>query len=513
MKPLLLIVTVPGVLALADDTHSAAAKQEQQRPAVAVAKAQSPFTLTLQVNKSMVLERPEGVRRISISNPDIAEAVAVSVTEILINGKSTGDTNLILWDPKGNRSTFDITVSSDSRSVESVQSQLDSELGPGITVTSDGKNVFLRGTAQDVISADRAVNIASTLGKVVNLLHVNVPPSTTQILLKVRFATVSRSAAEQYGFNVFSANAKGIGNSTTTQYGSYPSLTGTPGGSALSFQDLLNIFYFRPDLNIGAYIQALQEKNILQILAEPNLLTGSGQPASFLAGGEYPFPTIQGGASGVGQITIQFKEYGIRLNFLPVVTPRGSILLKVTPEVSSLDYTNGLTTNGYTIPGLSTRRVQTEVELENEQSFVIAGLLDKQITEQLNRIPGLANLPILGKLFQSKSYQANDTELLVVVTPELVKPVAAGGPVPGLNMAIPWPKDTSDKTPRTPGADVTGPPNPIQRVDTVPIEQLKSSPLSQPSGPGAQDTNGTQTPSMLPASNGTPGSQPPGSRN
>src|SRR5579875_1841992 len=196
MKTLFLIVALPAFLALADETHSAAvATPDHQQPVGAVSSPLSPSTLTLQINKSMVLERPQGVRRISISNPDIAEAVAVSSTEILINGKTTGDTNLILWDPKGNRTTFDITVLSDLRTVESVQSQLDSELGPGITVTSDGKNVFLRGTASTVIAADRAVNIASTLGKVVNLLRVTLPPSTTQILLKVRFATVSRSAA------------------------------------------------------------------------------------------------------------------------------------------------------------------------------------------------------------------------------------------------------------------------------------------------------------------------------
>jgi pilus assembly protein CpaC len=163
------------------------------------------------------------------------------------------------------------------------------------------------------------------------------------------------------------------------------------------------------------------------------------------------------------------------------------------------------------VPGLATRRVQTEVELENEQSFVIAGLLDKQITEQLNKIPGLASLPVLGKLFQSKSFQTNDTELLVVVTPELVRPIPANAQVPGLSMPLKWTKDMPQTAPRTPGADVTGPTGPIQRIDTVPIEQLKSLPLP-PNGRGAQDSNGTQAPSsMSPTPAGLSGGQQPGS--
>ncbi len=483
------------------------AAEKQVAPIPSSVPADPGSELTVPYNKSIVLERPAGVRRISISNGEIAEAVAVSSTEVLLNGKTPGETNLIIWDHKGNRSNFDVHVLSDSKDIDSVKGELLREVGSQVSVTVDGKTVFLRGTVADTTMADRAYNIASALGKVVNLLRVTVPASAPQIMLKVRFATVSRTAAQQLGFNIFSLNQKGVANATTTQYGSYPQLS-SPSTSS-SFQDLLNIFYFRPDLNIGAYIQALEEQNILEILAEPNLLTVSGQEASFIAGGEFPFPTIQGGASGVGQITIQFKEYGIRLNFLPVVTPRGSILLKVTPEVSSLDYTNGLTVSGYSVPGLSTRRVETQIELENKQSFVIAGLLDKQVTEQLNKVPGLANIPVLGKLFESKSYQKNDTELLVVVTPELVRPISADGKIPTIPMPMPLGKEMPDASPRTPGADVTGMPSPIQRFDTLPIEQLKSLPL--PQGTGPRDNQGESlTPTLAPAQTGTPPpSQPP----
>lgn len=467
--------------------------------------------LTVPFNKSIVLEEPAGVRRISITNGDIVEAVAVSTTEILLNGKNPGETSLIIWDPKGNRTNFNVHVLNDQTDIDGVREELAREVGPNVSLTVDDKTVFLRGTVANAIAADRAYNIASALGKVVNLLRVAVPPSAAQILLKVRFATVSRTAAEQLGINIFSLNQKGIANSTTTQFGQYPNISYP--NTSMSFQDLLNIFYYRPDLNIGAFIQALEAKNLLQILAEPNLLTLSGQQASFLAGGEFPFPTIQGGAGGVGQITIQFKEFGIRLNFTPTVTPRGTILLNVQPEVSSLDYSNGLTVNGFSVPGLASRRVQTEVELENRQSFVIAGLLDNQITEQLNKVPGLANIPILGKLFESKSIQKSDTELLIVVTPELVKPIAAGAARPELNWPLPWGKDMPDKAPQTPGADVTGPPPPIQRVDTLPIEVLKSSP-DQSTGQGTQDNNkgNAQMPALpsatTPPPSGTPSTPP-----
>jgi pilus assembly protein CpaC len=192
------------------------------------------------------------------------------------------------------------------------------------------------------------------------------------------------------------------------------------------------------------------------------------------------------------------------------VTPRGSILLKVEPEVSSLDYTNGLTVSGYTVPGLSTRRVQTEVELDNRQSFVIAGLLDKQVTEQFSKVPGLSSIPVLGKLFESKSYQKNDTDLLVVVTPELVNPIPENGKIPKLEMPMPLGKEMSDTAPRTPGGEITGFPAPIQRIETLPIEQLKSLELPQSAGQGSQDnkTGAIPGPASPSVTNGTNSSQP-----
>lgn len=456
------------------------------------ANAPSANDLTVVVNNSIVLERGTELRRISISNPDIAEAVAVSATEVLINGKSAGDTTLILWDAKGERVRYEVHVVPDNSKFDIVRNQLLKEVGPAASLTIEDGNVFLRGTVADITLADRAAAIAATLGKVVNLLRVVVPPGAPQILLKVRFANVSRSASAQLGFNFFSGNQKGIGTTTTAQFGQNPTgLIGGTTGQGLNLTDLLNIFYFRPDLNIGAVLQALEAKSLAQTLAEPNLLTVSGTPASFLAGGEFPFPTIQGGAAGVGQITIQFKEYGIRLNFLPVVTPRGTIQLQVTPEVSSLDYTNGLTVSGYTVPGLATRRVQTEVELQNGQSFVIAGLLDNELTQQFDKIPGIASVPVLGKLFQSRSLTRNNDELLVLVTPEIVGPIPGGVKPPSVNMPMPFLKDGVHPPPQNPGPDTTGPLEPLPMVNSLPVEELKSIQQSSAGNAGAPSSSGT----------------------
>ncbi len=431
--------------------------------------------ITLVVNKSVILDHASGVRRLSITNSEIAEAVAVSSVELLINGKSAGDTSLILWDRAGRRLKYDVHVVANDSKLDVIRAELVNEVGPNASLTLEDGNVFLRGTVADSILADRAAAIAGTLGKIVNLLRVSIPAEQPQILLKVRFASVSRTASLQLGFNFFSGNAKGVGSTTTAQYGQPPDgLLGGAAGSGLSLTDLLNIFYFRPDLNIGAVIQALEAKSQAEILAEPNLLTVSGRPASFLAGGEFPFPTIQGGGSGVGQITIEFKEFGIKLNFLPTITPTGAIHLVVTPEVSSLDYANGLTVGGFTVPGLSTRRVTTEIELQNGQSFVIAGLLNNQVTQQLDKIPGLANIPVLGKLFQSKSITKNDDELLVLVTPELVRPIPEGVKAPDLKMPLPFMKEGLKEAPRTSGAAVTGAPAPLPKFDSLPAEELKN---------------------------------------
>ena len=266
-----------------------------------------------------------------------------------------------------------------------------------------------------------------------------------QILLRVRFADVQRTAAQQFGVNIASTGALGTpGAVTTQQFG--PPTTGSVNGrigaplsgstSSFSFSDILNVFAFRPDLNLAATIRALQSQGLIQILAEPNLIATSGKEAVFLSGGEFPVPVVQGGGAA-GAVTVQFREFGIRLNFLPQVTEDNTIKLHVRPEVSSLDFANAVTISGFIIPALVTRRVETDVELAPGQSFVIAGLLDQRVTESLVRIPGLASIPLLGAIFKSKNTNKSDNDLLVLVTPEFQSPLAATDPKP----KVEYPKD------------------------------------------------------------------------
>jgi pilus assembly protein CpaC len=257
---------------------------------------------------------------------------------------------------------------------------------------------------------------------------------------------------------------------TTGQF-SPPAIAIPPGQPpTITLSDALNFFLFRPDLNLGATIRALQSQGLFEILAEPNVLAINGKPASFLAGGEFPYPILQGGGGGIGTVTIAFREFGVRINFLPVLTPRGTIRLDVAPEVSALDFTNGLTFQGFTIPGLTSRKVQTEIELESGQSFAIGGLLDRRLTETMDKVPLLSSVPVLGKLFQSRSLTKNNTELLVIVTPEIVRPIPVGQPRPKLEQ--PLPLMGPDKELRTPGTTVTGQVPLTAQPAPIPVEKL-----------------------------------------
>src|SRR5437899_2951070 len=246
-------------------------------------------------------------------------------------------------------------------------------------------------------------------------------------MLQVRFAEVNRSVVSQLGANIFHNFGSKMPFLTTTQQFAGPQLGNQQSGANnFTISDLLNVFIFRPDIDLAATIKALQQQNVLEILAEPNLMTASGKDASFLAGGEFPFPILQSSSGGgFAGITIQFKEFGVRLNFTPSLTTDGQIHLKVRPEVSSLDFTNALTIQGFFIPALSTRRVESEMDLSDGQSFAIAGLVDNRVTEQLSKIPGIGDIPVLGKLFRSRSLNKTRNELLIVVTPRVVQPVAA----------------------------------------------------------------------------------------
>lgn len=446
--------------------------------AACVLGAQDQTPLNVAAGKSIVVDSPVDIKRVSVSNPDVLEAVGISPREVLINGKLGGEATLVIWQEDGDRRLYNVSVHQANTLLDTVRHELARELpGQDVSVDVDKDVVFLHGTVNDLISSNRAVAIAATMGKTVNLLNVNMPPGDEQILLKVKFADVDRTRSSNLGINLFSTGATNTIGGITTQQFSPPALSVQGNGKATSVEttlsNALNIFLYRPDLNLGATIAALEAKNVLQILAEPNVLAINGKEASFLAGGEFPYPTVQGGSTGGAlAITIQFKEFGVRLRFTPTITPRGTIRLVVAPEVSSLDYSNGLTYQGFSIPALSTRKVQTEIELESGQSFAIAGLLDNRVTEILSKVPGLGDIPLLGKLFQSRQDNKTNSELLIMVTPELVHPIPAGAPRPEVNFPKPFLDGTSKEAPHTPGIDVTGPAPVKTAVRTVPVETL-----------------------------------------
>jgi pilus assembly protein CpaC len=452
--------------------------------------------LVVNVGKSVLVDCAQPIARIAVGSNDVAEATAVSPTEIMLNGKAAGETSLIVWQRGGGRQFFNVQVRASSFVVndrlDSLRRELRTELpGQNLRVTSENGLVFLRGTVKDLTSSGRAVQIASTAGKVVNLLYVNVPPADPQILLKVRFASLDRSRMKQLGINLFSLGAANSIGSVTTQQFSPPTITtGTPASgttsgtpATASLTNLLNLFIFRPDINLGATIQALESQQIVQVLAEPNIMTTNGKEGTLLAGGQYPYPVIQGTSGSGNAVTIQFKEFGIRLNFIPTITPRDTIRLQVAPEVSSLDFANGVTISGFTIPGLDVRKVKTEVELSEGQSFAIGGLLDNRESQTFSKIPFIGDIPILGKFFQSISKTKNNTELIVIVTPEIVNPIPAGGPVPAIKYPetfLPSASGIPMMTPEIPASAAKVP------VPTMPVEKLIQS--MEPEQPLAADS-------------------------
>ena len=380
-------------------------------------------TLHLLVGRSLIITSPNRIKRISLADPAIAEALVVSPTQVLVNGKTPGGVSLLIWDESDQSQAFEVSVDIDVLGL----SQKIHEVFPSeqVHIETSKDVVMLSGHISSATVADKILEVVkNATPKVTSLMEV--PPAThAQILLQVKFADVNRQKLSQLGFNILSLpGSKNIGTISTQQF-SPPQLVGnSAAASNIGLTDLLNIFIFRPDIDFAATIKALQGDNVLQILAEPNLITMSGKEASFLAGGEFPYPVLQGtGTGGAAAITIQFKEFGIRLNFTPTVGTDGVIHLKVKPEVSSLDFSNGLIIQGFSIPALATNRVESEMDLRDGQSFAIAGLLDNRVTEQLQKIPGIGDIPVLGKLFQSRSITKSKNELLIVVTPRIIQPL------------------------------------------------------------------------------------------
>jgi pilus assembly protein CpaC len=406
--------------------------------------------LAVTVGKGVVVDCPNGIIRVATSSPEVVDLVTASGREVLLHAKALGQATLFIWSKTGERTVYEVTVEPNLEPLRRLVRETFPDEQIDLRATRD--SLALIGKASTQAVADRALALvtASVKGAISNLT-VTPPAVEKQIVLHVRFAELNRTAVEEFGVNILSTGAANTpGRITTGQFGSgiMPALTGTIGAGAagarstFSLSDMLNIFAFRPDLNLGVLIKDLQSRGLLQILAEPNLVATNGKEASFLAGGEFPIPVQQSGANA-GGITVMFREYGIRLSFLPNVTTHNTIRLHVKPEVSTIDAANGVNVSGLSIPALSTRRMETDVELGEGQSFVIGGLIDDRVIENLSQVPGLAHIPVLGALFKSRSTTKTKTELVVVVTPEVA--VLPPRPAALPNMPIPFMPSPEDE--------------------------------------------------------------------
>jgi pilus assembly protein CpaC len=426
--------------------------------------SEAPQDLHLLVGRSLVITSPTRIKRVSIADPVIADAIVVSPNQVLVNGKAAGGVSLLVWDEADQSQAFEVSVDIDVLSL----TQKIHEVFPTerVQVETSKDVVMLSGRISSSAVADKILEVVkNATPKVTSLMEVPTAPPG-EILLEVKFAEVDRTALQQLGINILSLpGAKNLGSITTEQF-SPPIIQGQVGSvggggststsstATFGLSSLLNILIIRPDIDLAATIQALQNNNVLQILAEPNLLTESGKEASFLAGGEFPFPVVQGLGTGTfAAITIQFKEFGVRLNFTPTLTAEGLVHLKVKPEVSSLDFANGLSIQGFLVPALSTRRVESEMELRDGQSFAIAGLVDNRVTKQFSKIPGIGDIPVLGKLFQSRTLNKTNDELLVLVTPRIVRPLEKESNTPLPVMPIPFLKPLGPEQQKAPGSN------------------------------------------------------------
>ncbi len=389
--------------------------------------------LKLSVNKSSVITTNVPYKRVSVGQPDVADVNPIGPGNILVTAKKVGTTQIIVWDDGDRSQVIDVTVDFDLQAMQDQFKRMfpDSR----IEVTTLNGAIALRGRVPNLQVAEQAVAVASPYSqKVLNFLEIS---GGQQVMLQVRFAEVSRSASSAMGINFNYASGAFLGGSNVGQVnpsdrmlnkglvGATPPFDGvnidgaTPVNPAVTVfgAGQLGNFYFE------YFIQALRQNNLLRVLAEPNLIAISGQEAKFLAGGKFPVPITQGGGTGGVAVTVEYKEFGVKLNFVPVVLGDGRIRLKVAPEVSDLDFTTAVKFNGFVIPGLTTRQVETTIELAEGQTFAIAGLLNSSMTSGKDVTPLLGDLPIVGALFRSVRYQRKETELVVLVTPRLVSPM------------------------------------------------------------------------------------------
>ena len=395
-----------------------------------------PTEVTLLVGRSAVVDIDRPISRVSLTSADVADALVTSPNQLLVNGKAPGTISMFVWERSGGMRRFEVTVNRDMVALDRQLAQLFPN--EAIQAQSSGRQIVLSGKVSRKDLAERAIDVAAGfVGKreeVISLLQVQEGPRSNQVLLRVRFAEVSRSALTELGLSLFTGPT-GINNTlgrVTTQQFPAPDFSDmawskesnefggdvTESSGKFTFSDFLNFFVLSQKYDLGLLVRALQTRGLFQSLAEPNLVAESGKEASFLAGGEFPIPVAQGSGANIG-VSVQFKEFGVRLAFTPTVVG-DRVHLKVAPEVSSLDFANAVTLGGFRIPALTTRRTQTELELQSGQTFAIAGLMNNTMTETLSKVPGIGDIPVLGYLFRSKAARKDQTELVVFITPQIL---------------------------------------------------------------------------------------------
>jgi pilus assembly protein CpaC len=376
------------------------------------AQQPTPGVVVVPLGQSVLLPQTVAVERVSIGTPDIADYVVVSPLEVLVTGARLGTTTLIIWNRAGGRRTYTVEVTVDASALGRTMEALFPQ--ERLQATAVGSMVILTGTVSDARVARQVQALAAGTGAtVINNLVVG---ADQQVLLQVRIAEVSRSALREFSSQLAARNPQDI----TGQAADWSIETLSDG--------LMRLMVLEPTASIDALFRALRTTGDIRTLAEPNLIAVDGAEASFLAGGEFPFPVVSGG--DVSRVTIEWREFGVRLNFLPTITAGGAIRLRVAPEVSSLDFSTGLVISGFAVPTLLMRRASTEIELRDGQTFAIAGLLDNSSASVVTRIPILGQIPIIGELFTSRRRQEEQMELLVLVTPWLVSPYDVPPPVP-----------------------------------------------------------------------------------
>jgi pilus assembly protein CpaC len=409
--------------------------------------------ILLLVGRSAVIHTDRAIQRVSLSTPEIADALVTAPREMLVHGKAPGTISLLVWADNGRITNYEVIVRRDLSPLEGqIRRQFPNE---PIAVAVNGKDVVLSGVVSAKYVIDRAKALAAGYvdkpENIVSMLRQQESTATDQVMLSVRFAEVNRTAMQELGVNFFGGPTGADGWQGRSATGQSPAPVYDGEKKLWVIPDFLNLFAFNAKEQIGATVRALKGKGLFESLAEPNLITQDGKEASFLAGGEFPYPVVQGGA-GNQSVTIVFKEFGVRLRFTPTITGGGYVHLKVAPEVSTLDFANAVVLEGFRVPALQTRRTETEVELRDGQTFAISGLLDRNMNETLRRVPGIGDIPILGYLFRSQAYQKNNTELVVMITPHIVRRDSPGVTpnLPGL--VEPFLEPPSRTTPMPPPA-------------------------------------------------------------